>query len=525
MRNRLWSWLWTVAYIVSILVCILSYTITYLTESVQVASFSQLLYTLQVSMGGAENVVETILLGFLQSYSLWILLFTVIYIAGRRMMQYGMMVAETKPAYARYASTLQHAALLSGVCFCLLASSLLGGKIRNGYDILGVGEYLESRSRYSTLYENYYVKPDETQIVMPEKKKNLIYIFMESMESTYTDLLVDEDGTAKENVIPNLQKLSEEGESFGKGAQVTSSASWTVAGMVAQTSGTPLCLSNATFTQDFEDHARFMPKVQSLGEILEANGYSNTIMMGSKGEYAGRSNYFSQHGDYDIFDLQTARDKGLIPQDYYEWWGFEDAKLFEYAKDEITRLSQSDQPFKFTMLTADTHFSDGYHCPDCPDTYNEPMKNAIACSDGRVKEFVEWIQQQPFYKDTVIVLAGDHLNMDYVITRLSENPDDRRTYFTVLNGPETDGIQDRKYTTLDIFPTTLAALGAHIEGDRLGLGTNLYSDTPTLSEQLGFESLNEQISSNSRYYDREILDTQDHSSDMQVKDIPEEESE
>ena len=43
----------------------------------------------------------------------------------------------------------------------------------------------------------------------------------------------------------------------------------------------------------------------------------------------------------------------------------------------------------------------------------------------------------------------------------------------------------RDFTTFDDFPTTLAALGVDIAGNRLGLGTNLFSDVPTLSEQFG----------------------------------------
>ena len=36
---------------------------------------------------------------------------------------------------------------------------------------------------------------------------------------------------------------------------------------------------------------------------------------------------------------------------------------------------------------------------------------------------------------------------------------------------------------MDLFPTTLGALGAQIEGERLGLGTNLFSNRETLSEE------------------------------------------
>ena len=41
----------------------------------------------------------------------------------------------------------------------------------------------------------------------------------------------------------------------------------------------------------------------------------------------------------------------------------------------------------------------------------------------------------------------------------------------------------RVYSTFDLYPTTLAALGAKIEGDRLALGTNLFSDKMTLIEK------------------------------------------
>ena len=57
---------------------------------------------------------------------------------------------------------------------------------------------------------------------------------------------------------------------------------------------------------------------------------------------------------------------------------------------------------------------------------------------------------------------------------------------------------------MDLFPTTLASLGVKIEGNRLGLGTNLFSDTPTLMEKLGIEQFNLEVSKRSSYYDDKI---------------------
>jgi phosphoglycerol transferase len=44
-----------------------------------------------------------------------------------------------------------------------------------------------------------------------------------------------------------------------------------------------------------------------------------------------------------------------------------------------------------------------------------------------------------------------------------------------------------------MFPTTLSAMGATIKGDRLGLGTDLFSSTPTLCEELGVEEYKKQL--------------------------------
>ena len=50
---------------------------------------------------------------------------------------------------------------------------------------------------------------------------------------------------------------------------------------------------------------------------------------------------------------------------------------------------------------------------------------------------------------------------------------------------KTDKKKNVNNTIFDDFPTTLSAMGAQIESDRLGLGTNLFSAKETLSEKEG----------------------------------------
>ena len=60
--------------------------------------------------------------------------------------------------------------------------------------------------------------------------------------------------------------------------------------------------------------------------------------------------------------------------------------------------------------------------------------------------------------------------------------------------------ENRQFTAMDLMPTTLAAMGYTIPGDRLGLGTNLFSDRETLCEEFGFFELNAELYRHSQFY-------------------------
>ena len=65
---------------------------------------------------------------------------------------------------------------------------------------------------------------------------------------------------------------------------------------------------------------------------------------------------------------------------------------------------------------------------------------------------------------------------------------------------------NREFSVLDMFPTTLASLGVEIEGNRLGLGSNLMSNEKTLLEQMSIEKLEEMISKKSIYYNMKFIE-------------------
>ncbi len=373
----------------------------------------------------------------------------------------------------------------------------------------GLTQYLHGMVTMSTIFEEEYVNPDDVNIEFPEEKRNLIYIFLESMETTYFSK--EQGGGLNYSIIPELYDLANKNINFSHndgvgGFSTPNGATWTVAAMTAHTSGVPL-KSSPTLERNTYGKENFLPGLNTLTDVLKENGYYQTLMVGSDARFANRNVYYKNHGVDKIYDLYSAREDGIIPKDYFVWWGMDDQYLFDYAKEELPKIAKKDEPFAFTMLTVDTHFTNGYVCEHCGNKYEEQYENVIACSSKQVADFIKWVKRQSFYKDTTIIIAGDHLTMDsQYIGRNVENGFDQRVYNCFINSAVTgNNYKNREFTSLDMFPTTLAALGCKIQGERLGLGTNLFSDKKTLPEEMGYDEFNRQVGLNSNYYNKNFM--------------------
>lgn len=384
----------------------------------------------------------------------------------------------------------------------------------------GVPAYVASYFQTTKLYEEHYVDPKTVDLQFPAKKRNLIYIFMESMENTIASR--NSGGQAQTSQIPGLEKLATnpENTSFSNrdmplgGALPAYNTTWTVAGMTAQSAGIPLNDPLGDMGtgngNSMGNLSHFLPGAYTLGDVLKKAGYSNTFIMGSDEGFGGRGNLLAEHGSYNVIDLNKAIELGYLPKDYHVWWGYEDSKVFEYAKKHAEALSRKDQPFNLEMLTSDTHFVDGYLEPSCQTPFNNQYANVWNCSSRQVTAFVKWVQQQPWGKDTTIVLSGDHLGMQTsYYDELIKAPNYQRTIYNAFINSAVQPINsnNRLFSTMDMYPSTLAAMGVKIPGEQLGLGVNLFSDKQTLTEQLGgINQLNNELTKRSAYYTTHILE-------------------
>jgi phosphoglycerol transferase len=161
------------------------------------------------------------------------------------------------------------------------------------------------------------------------------------------------------------------------------------------------------------------------------------------------------------------------------------------------------------------------------------FKNALRCSDNQIADFVDWIKAQSFYEDTLIVITGDHLfmtvpgedlfadkNESAATDRVGEGNNEkdfgivtqsRRRWIDVFINSSLDidveKEKSRFFSSFDVFPTTLAAMGVRIEGDALGFGRSLFSQEPTLLEKYSVEYINNELAKNTIQYQQFIKDT------------------
>lgn len=393
----------------------------------------------------------------------------------------------------------------------ILALALLAGGLIYGVIGMQIPAIAAQKLHASSYIDENYVDPNEVPVTFPATKRNLIHIYFESAETSYLDK--ENGGYMPENLMPDLTALADEGvhfshteKPFGGPHQIFGTA-WSSAGMTNMNLGVPVKIpENGT---NYGIDGQFLPGAVGYTDILAGQGYNQELLLGCDSHFGGLDVMYKTHGVQKVFDLSTARKEGRVPPDYMVWWGFEDNKLYEYAKEEITNLASQGKPFAFIMENADTHFPDGYLEPETEHRFSQQYANVIFHSQKQLTEFVRWIQAQPFGDNTTVVITGDHLSMDKKFFT-GWDPTYERTTFNAFINPaflhNDFQVRSRQYTSWDYLPTILASLGVDIEGERLALGTNLASTEHTLIERDGLARVDAETRKFSEFYQRELLE-------------------
>ena len=346
---------------------------------------------------------------------------------------------------------------------------------------------------YNSLYEDDYVAPDTVQVIF-EQKRNLIFVMMESMETNFQNRELG--GNLDENIIPEITDLLNTNLSFMPGGISVAGTGWTMAETIAKTCGIPL---QESIERNKNGIRNYLKNMVCLTDILRENGYTIKLLQGTSIRFASMDYFSISHGirKDDIFDLRTFERKGILRADTSFFESVKDADLYGVARAAATGLGKLNEPWMLWLYTIDTHGPYGRvdsGCVEIPLSIERENQYpfVVRCASKLINDFIEWAKAQDWFENTTIVVLGDHPAMvaPEVVGFPSEKIEHYWLNFFMNSAIDSVPNKVRQFTSFDMYPTILEAMGAKIEGHALGLGRSLFSNEPTLIEKYGKDSLN-----------------------------------
>ena len=350
--------------------------------------------------------------------------------------------------------------------------------------------YIRGRFDYSDFYEKNYVQPKLEDFSAKSSSKNVIILFLESMETKYADKNIWGDNLLKEQ--SHIQNT------MGKYYSIKGS-NWTVASMTTVLCGVPLNVEidrNQYGGKKYD----FLPNLICLPDIFNQIGYKNYFIYGSFAHFGGTDTLFKSH-NVDAANIYDFRDMMMFSQKKFDnKWGYPDSIMYRFLRKKILELKNKKEKFFIVSATINTHHPYIYSDDNCSSKYQD-WRDVVSCADKQVSDFVQWFYKEGLDKNTILLIIGDHLTMDKKIAQAMSSFSRERTLVNILIAGR-ENIKQRKFSGLDIMPTVIEAADISSKSSRLGLGVSLFDGSQqTLIEKYGLDKLNEELQQNSLVYE------------------------
>jgi phosphoglycerol transferase len=339
-------------------------------------------------------------------------------------------------------------------------------------------------------FAEHYLNPASVNILPPAQPKNLVLIYVESLDNTYKHKEI-----FGKNLLTSLDNLP--GTSFPSYRPAPGSW-WTIAGITATQCGLPL----KTITMyDGNDQGQviksFLPNAVCLGDILHQAGYRNVYMGGDALAFAGKGMFFKNHH----YDEVLGRDElaTQLERPALNYWGLYDDDLFKLAKEKLVELHRSNQPFNLTITTIDTHGPDGHFSKYCKAKGAKSFESIVECTSEQVSAFVKFMKKNNFLKDTNVVIIGDHLAMENPVYGKLHQVKERLIFNKFISAKTASRNRD-VILPFDMLPSILDFIGFKVEGGKLGLGITAFSNEDLSAKLLNYEDMNNNLLNKSDKY-------------------------
>lgn len=325
--------------------------------------------------------------------------------------------------------------------------------------------------------KNYLNSRNENESQNPyfgiAKGKNLIVIQVEALQN----FVIGKTLNGVE-LTPNLNKLVKNSLYFKNtyyqtAAGNTSDAEFLVNNSLHASSTGPTVFRYAN--DDFN----------SLPSILKNNGYSTFSMHGNEKTYWNRELMHTKYGFDHFYSLKE------IPITKIIGWGANDNDTFNQG---IRTLVKQKQPFYSMFITMSSHHPFKFNI-DVNEINSGSYENtifdyyfeAIHYTDAAIGDFLDKLDKNNLYKDSTIVIYGDHQAFNYqdfdkicsIFDLQYDNVDKMTNLMSIpfiIKTPEDAIVKtvEKPVGQIDIMPTILGLYG---EKDKLALGYDALDDS------------------------------------------------
>ena len=348
--------------------------------------------------------------------------------------------------------------------------------------------------------QQHYAKPNPEYFGMA-KGRNVIYIHLESFQQFLIDYKLKVDDKEYE-VTPFLNSLYHSKETFAfsnvfnqvKAGKTSDAETMIETGLFGLNQGSFMVNYGGTNTQ------------QAAPFILSKNGYnSSAVFHGNAGSFWNRNTAYKQWGYNYFFDASYFTKQNSSNSFQY---GLNDKYML---KDSIKYLERLQQPFYTKFITVSNHYpyttslsGDDLGFP-LAKTQDETINGYFATAnylDSSIKAFFDYLKESGLYKNSIIVLYGDHYGISNsrnpaLAPLLGKNSEtwssydnamlQRVPYMVVIPGMDKGGIINTYGGEIDMLPTLEHLLG--IESNKfLQVGQDMLS--PEHDQIVAFRSAN-----------------------------------
>lgn len=280
-------------------------------------------------------------------------------------------------------------------------------------------------------------------------KPNVVVILMESFSGAFTGALGNDYG-----ITPEFDRIARQGLLFKR---FFSNGTHTHQGMFA----TLACFPNVPGYEYLMNEPEGAQKFSGLPLLLQREGYQDVYVYNGSFSWDNQEGFFRNQG----MTRFIGRDQFVNPVFIDPTWGVSDQDMFERAVTELAAMP-ADKPFFAMLQTLSNHtpYALPTPLPVQPVTnmgkFNEHL-TAMRYADWALGQFFQKVEKEPYYKNTVFVLVGDHgFGTDNQVTDID------LLRFRVPMLVIAPGLQEkfgstieRVATQIDIAPTVMGILG------------------------------------------------------------------